>query len=284
MNIRWDISYELDSSSTVRADRSICDSILVEKDQVREFLKTIEIEDKKRHQSSKLGLRPPSPVNKKVTTLSYRGKDNEGYYFSVKKLQIPRHITSLLQSNYRCAELATSDLLDRIYGAFFGFLIGDAVGSEIAFQQPGLDDIVLQSLLMNGGGTYGLNPGQVTDDSEIAFALAYGLIESAGTYNQDIIAKHYGLWLKSRPFDISALVAIVLNGLRNDILEPDMSAERVRGLSNKLRKLAQKNTNQESNVGLVRLLPLAVWSMNLTSYEIDEVVRRNTLITQMKCI
>lgn len=75
MNIRWDVSYELDSSLTARADPSICDSILVEKDQAREFLKTIEIEDKKRHQSSKLGLRPASPSNKKVTTLSYRGKD-----------------------------------------------------------------------------------------------------------------------------------------------------------------------------------------------------------------
>lgn len=133
--------------------------------------------------------------------------------------------------------------------------------------------MVLQALLMNGGGTYGINPGQVTDDTELAFALAYGLIESAGIYNQDVISKHYGLWLKSKPFDISALVAIVLNGLRNDSLEPDMTCEQVRGLSNKLRKLAQKNTNQESNVGLVRLLPLAVWSMNLTSYEIDEVVR-----------
>lgn len=115
-------------------------------------------------------------------------------------------------------------MIDRMYGAFFGFLIGDSVGSEIAFQQSNLDEIVVQSLLMNGGGTYGLNPGQVTDDSEIAFALAYGLIEGAGIYNQDIIAKHYGLWLKSRPFDISALVAIVLNGLRNNVLQPDMTA------------------------------------------------------------
>jgi hypothetical protein len=31
MNIRWDVSYELDSSSNAKADRSEYDSILVEK-------------------------------------------------------------------------------------------------------------------------------------------------------------------------------------------------------------------------------------------------------------
>lgn len=30
---------------------------------------------------------------------------------------------------------------------------------------------------MQGGGTFGLIPAQVTDDSEIAIAMAYGLVE-----------------------------------------------------------------------------------------------------------
>jgi ADP-ribosylglycohydrolase len=42
---------------------------------------------------------------------------------------------------------------------------------------------------MNGGGTYNLNPGQGTDDTELAFSLAYGLIAGNGKYNQDLIAK-----------------------------------------------------------------------------------------------
>jgi hypothetical protein len=74
-------------------------------------------------------LKPNSPINKKTLSQSYRGKDMGGYYFSAKKLQIPRHITSVLSSNYRCPDLGTSDVLNRMYGAFFGFLIGDSVGS-----------------------------------------------------------------------------------------------------------------------------------------------------------
>lgn len=137
------------------------------------------------------------------------------YYFSLQKLQIPRALSSILSNNWKCPELSTSDLYDSIYGAFFGFLIGDSIGSHIAFQVTNIDEHVPNALYMNGGGTYNLNPGQITDDSELAFALAYGLIEGAGSYDADLIAKHYGLWLKSKPFDISALVAIVFNGLRN---------------------------------------------------------------------
>jgi ADP-ribosylglycohydrolase len=69
--------------------------------------------------------------------------------------------------------------------------------------------------MMTGGGTYNTNSGQGTDETEIAFSLAYGLIESGGLYNSDIIAKHYSIWLKSKPFDISALILIALKDSRN---------------------------------------------------------------------
>jgi hypothetical protein len=49
------------------------------------------------------------------------------------------------------------------------------------------------------------------------------LIEGGGIYDADIIAKYYGLWLKSRPFDISALVAIVFHGLRSENLQINMT-------------------------------------------------------------
>lgn len=68
--------------------------------------------------------------------------------------------------------------MNRMYGAFFGFLIGDSVGSYLAFHIHKIDELVLKSLMMNGGGTYNVNPGQGTDDTELAFSLAYGLIES----------------------------------------------------------------------------------------------------------
>lgn len=49
----------------------------------------------------------------------------------------------------------------------------------------------------------------------MAFSLAYGLIAGEGKYDMDLVCKQYGLWHRSKPSDISALVAIVLNGLRH---------------------------------------------------------------------
>ena len=135
-------------------------------------------------------------------------------YFSHHRLKIPKPLLSVLSGKYKCPALDTSDVINRMYGAFVGFIIGDSVGSYLAFHVHKIDELVLKALLMNGGGTYNTNPGQGTADTELAFALAYGLIEGNGIYKANVIAKHYALWLKSKPFDTSALVLIALKACR----------------------------------------------------------------------
>lgn len=46
-------------------------------------------------------------------------------------------------------------------------------------------------MMMNGGGTYNLGPGQGTDQTEILFSLCYGLIEGKGNYNRNEVATKY---------------------------------------------------------------------------------------------
>lgn len=53
-----------------------------------------------------------------------------------------------------------------------------------------------------GGGTHNLKPGQLTDDSEMALALAYGLIEGKGNLDLNLNGKYYGMWRNSPPFDL----------------------------------------------------------------------------------
>lgn len=89
----------------------------------------------------------------------------------------------------------------------------------------------MQSLLMTGGGSYNLNPGQGTDDTEIAFSLADGLIQGQGKYYPDLIAKYYTLWIQSKPFDIAALVSIALNGVKKTVVKQNATARDVLGLS-----------------------------------------------------
>ena len=65
------------------------------------------------------------------------------------------------------------ELKDRYRGSLLGLAVGDALGTTLEFKSPGIfepiDDMV-------GGGPFGLEPGQWTDDTSMALCLAESLI------------------------------------------------------------------------------------------------------------
>lgn len=66
---------------------------------------------------------------------------------------------------------------ERYRGALLGLAAGDAVGVTLEFQPRGtfepIDDMI-------GGGAFGLEPGQWTDDTSMALCLATSLVECEG--------------------------------------------------------------------------------------------------------
>lgn len=64
---------------------------------------------------------------------------------------------------------------DRYRGCLLGLAAGDALGTTLEFKPPGsftpLDDMV-------GGGPFGLQPGQWTDDTSMALCLAESIVET----------------------------------------------------------------------------------------------------------
>ena len=66
------------------------------------------------------------------------------------------------------------DTLSRFRGSLLGLAAGDALGTTLEFSPPGsfepIDDVV-------GGGPFGLEPGQWTDDTSMALCLASSLVE-----------------------------------------------------------------------------------------------------------
>jgi len=64
---------------------------------------------------------------------------------------------------------------ERFRGSLLGLAAGDALGTTLEFKPPGtfapIDDIV-------GGGPFGLEPGQWTDDTSMALCLAESLVET----------------------------------------------------------------------------------------------------------
>jgi hypothetical protein len=66
---------------------------------------------------------------------------------------------------------------DRYRGALLGLAVGDALGTTLEFKAPGTFKPITD---MVGGGPFGLEPGQWTDDTSMALCLAESLIEKRG--------------------------------------------------------------------------------------------------------
>ena len=69
------------------------------------------------------------------------------------------------------------ELKDHYRGSLLGLAAGDALGTTLEFKSPGtftpINDMV-------GGGPFGLQPGQWTDDTSMALCLAESLISRKG--------------------------------------------------------------------------------------------------------
>ena len=65
---------------------------------------------------------------------------------------------------------------------------------------------------MPGGGAFGVGPGQITDDSELALCLAHALVSTGPAQHhntqtlQNNVADKYAEWLTSAPFDLGTLM------------------------------------------------------------------------------
>ncbi|MGF1756437.1 ADP-ribosylglycohydrolase family protein [Photobacterium sagamiensis] len=68
---------------------------------------------------------------------------------------------------------SNSFLVSRAKGAFLGLALGDALGTSLEFKPPGSFEPITDML---GGGPFGLDAGQWTDDTSMALCLADSLL------------------------------------------------------------------------------------------------------------
>ncbi|TXN26980.1 ADP-ribosylglycohydrolase family protein [Methylobacterium sp. WL19] len=81
---------------------------------------------------------------------------------------------------------------DRARGAFLGLAIGDALGTTLEFSRR---DTLPHHTEMTGGGPFDLEPGQWTDDTSMALALAESLLQ-AGPFDPHDLATRFVAWWK----------------------------------------------------------------------------------------
>lgn len=85
---------------------------------------------------------------------------------------------------------------DRAVGALLGLAVGDAVGTTLEFSRR--DDRAARLTDMVGGGPFGLAPGQWTDDTAMALALADSLAADGALDERDLMDRFVSWYREGR--------------------------------------------------------------------------------------
>ncbi|MEO8564223.1 MAG: ADP-ribosylglycohydrolase family protein [bacterium] len=106
---------------------------------------------------------------------------------------------------------------DRYVGAMLGLAAGDALGTTLEFRAPGTFAPIGAML---GGGPFGLEPGQWTDDTSMALCLAESLVKCKGFDAVDQMQRYlrwldHGHWSSTGArFDVGNTVRSALESFR----------------------------------------------------------------------
>jgi len=134
---------------------------------------------------------------------------------------------------------------DRAHGALIGLATGDALGTTLEFQAPGTFEPITDLV---GGGPFGLEPGQWTDDTSMALCLAESLVERGGFDPRDQMERYVRWWREGhwsstgRCFDIG-------NATRAALARFERTGEPFAGST---------DPNTAGNGSLMRLAPIAI--------------------------
>ncbi|WP_379163561.1 ADP-ribosylglycohydrolase family protein [Paenibacillus sp. sgz5001063] len=136
--------------------------------------------------------------------------------------------------------------IDRYQGCLQGLAAGDALGTSAEFKAPGtfvpLEDIV-------GGGVFGLQPGQWTDDTSMALCLADSLLASRGFDPADQL-RRYVRWFREGYLSSTGECFDIGNATRSALMHFEASGEACSG---------SEDPRAAGNGSIMRLAPVVLY-------------------------
>jgi len=146
---------------------------------------------------------------------------------------------------------------DRFAGALLGLAAGDAVGTTLEFKPPGsftpIDDMV-------GGGPFGLQPGQWTDDTSMALCLAASLVEKQGFDARDQMER-YTRWQRDGYMSSNGYCFDIGNTVAGALRRFEQTGEPLAGSA---------NPNTAGNGSIMRLAPVPMFYLNQPALAINQ--------------
>lgn len=119
----------------------------------------------------------------------------------------------------------TAEQHDRAVGVLLGTAAGDALGAGYEFSYPSSST----PIAMIGGGPFGWEPGEWTDDTAMTIAIAQSLAAAGPLHREeglDAVAARFIEWFDSRPKDIGNQTYRVLSARSATAREMQTVAER----------------------------------------------------------
>jgi ADP-ribosyl-[dinitrogen reductase] hydrolase len=154
-----------------------------------------------------------------------------------------------------------STIQGRARGALLGLAVGDALGAAVEFYPPGAFEPVTT---YRAGGPHGLKPGEWTDDTSMALALA----DSIGRVGWDLQdqATRYVSWQRDGKYSV--------NGVLFDIGGTTAAALHQFRRTQDARTSGDPSRRTAGNGSIMRLAPVPIAFAGLFLHQINELVEK----------
>src|SRR4051794_12836991 len=158
----------------------------------------------------------------------------------------------------------------RVAGALVGSAVGDALGAPFEFGPPGqfarrfpapARGVATE---MCGGGSLGWEPGEFTDDTQMALLVATSLVERGGLDEGDVFDR-FRTWLHGNPPDVGNQTRAVLGSGRPwNVAAAEHFAQ---------------SGHAAGNGSLMRTTPAAIWFSRFGTESTMDAARRISALT-----
>jgi ADP-ribosylglycohydrolase len=145
-------------------------------------------------------------------------------------------------------------------GALIGLAVGDALGAAVEFMPPGMFPPVTG---YRGGGWHGIEPGEWTDDTSMALALADS-IASVGWDPEDQM-RRYGAWFRRGEYSV--------NGRCFDIGVTTAGALKRHEAGVAALECGDRDEYSKGNGSVMRLAPVAIRYAGLFPGDLEQLAR-----------
>ena len=163
-------------------------------------------------------------------------------------------------------------ILSTIYGAF----LADSMGSFCEFKEFNKRN---HELIFKITKDIIFQPGQVTDDSEMAMSLAFSIMDNPNykSLNQNLMFFYYVIWYYSNPLDMGITTQTALSTIDQKYLENALDITSNNIFSSTIKKYINKNNKDSlSNGLLMRLSPLLTWFYMMNKNYIQATLESNS--------